>query len=249
MMADDKSILFGERDQELLFKAFAHLAANITRKSMNVIIGMIRLCIKDVVESSNITIPDAKRLDEAKRRELLENGIDEFLKRAKIGSAHRFEIRNGCLTIYERWRSIKSAIREERDIALEEILENKNSYIVGYDDQEVLLAAFAHYIHAVTGMERGAVVKLVRICMLEITIPRRINIKETRYLDEETRSDMIRDGIDLFIERARIDASRAAVVREDCLKVYQRWKEIRRVEPAREEIAVAELVAGEAMER
>mgnify|MGYP000985848207 FL=1 len=66
-MNEDKSALFGERDQELLFKAFAHFAARTTKKSINIIIGMIRLCIQEVIASSNMSIPETKKLDEIGR--------------------------------------------------------------------------------------------------------------------------------------------------------------------------------------
>ncbi len=229
-------------DQELLFKAFAHHAVNITRKSRNLVIGLIRVCINEVSEQSKLSIADTKMLNAEKRKELLEHGIDEFIKRAKVGSVHRKEIKSGCLSIYDRWCELKSSIRNERDVMLEEIISDSSSSLVGYEDQEVLLNAFTHYITNVTGFEKNSVIKLIRVCMLEVTIPKRVNLKEARYLDEETREEMIIDGINDYLRRMKIDGNNADVIRADCLKVYYRWKEIRRVEPDRDDIELDDLL-------
>ena len=241
-MNSEKKSLFGEHDQDLLFRAFAHLAATTTRKSINIIIGMIHICIQDVVESSKISILDARKLDEEKRRELLENGLDEFIRRAKIGAVQRRIIKNGCMSIYDKWKRIRSSIIEERDINLEELLDDPSSNLVGYEDQEVLLAAFTHYILSATGKEKNSIIKLIRICMLEVTIPKRVNFKETRFLDEETRREMVLSGIEEYIKKAHIGESQASIIKTDCMKVYERWKEIRRVNPDKDTIGLIELV-------
>jgi len=229
-------------DQELLFKAFAYHVANITRKSKNIVIGLIRVCINEVSEKSNMSIADTKKLNSEKRKELLEHGIDEFIKKAKVGSVHRKEIRNGCLSIYDRWCELKASIRHERDILLNEILEDTSSNIIGYEDQEVLLNAFAHYITTVTGYEKNSVIKIIRVCMLEVTIPKRVNLKETRFLDEKTREEMISAGIDGYLRRMKIEGKNAEIITADCMKVYYRWKEIRRVDPYKDEIGYEELL-------
>ncbi len=229
-------------DQELLFKAFAHHAVNITRKSRNLVIGLIRVCINEVSEKSNVSIADTKMLNNEKRKELLEYGIDEFIKRAKIGSVHRKDIKNGCLSIYDRWCELKSSILNERDVMLEEIISDTSSNLVGYEDQEVLLNAFTHYIVNVTGFEKNSVIKLIRVCMLEVTIPRRVNLKDARDLDEETREEMIIEGINDYLRRMKIDGNNADIIKADCLKVYYRWKEIRRVEPEKDDIELEDLV-------
>lgn len=234
--------LYYNYDQELLFKAFAHHAVNITRKSRNLVIGLIRVCINEVSERSNVNIADTKQLNDAKRKELLEHGIDEFIKRARVGSVHRKEIKSGCLSIYDRWCELKASIRNERDLLLEEIISDTGSNLIGYEDQEVLMNAFTHYITNVTGFEKNRVIKLIRVCMLEITIPRRVNLKESRYLDEETREEMITAGIDEYIRRMKITGNNAAIIKADCMKVYSRWKEIRRVDPEKDNIEFNELI-------
>lgn len=241
-MNNKRISIFGERDQELLFKAFAHHVAKITQKSIRVIIAMMHACVHDAITESRITIPDARKLDEQTRKELLESGIDEFLKRSKIGPLQRKEIKNGCMTIYERWRELRSKIRDENDIFIEEILDDETSSIAGYDDQEVLLTAFTHYITAVTGNDRRATARLIRVCMLEVTIPRKINLKDTRFLDETTRMEMIREGIMEYIKRTRTPENQADIILADCLKVYGRWKEIRRVNPEKEEFTLIEVI-------
>lgn len=189
-----------------------------------------------------MSIDDTKKLNDDDKLKLIESGIDEFLKRVKVGSVHQREIKKGCMTIYQRWREIRASLKEERDIHLEELLEDKSSNLIGHEDQEVLLAAFAHYISIATNKERNIVIKLIRVCMLEVTIPRRVNLKEVRHLDEETRLIMIIEGINEYFKRAHISKDQADTLRADCLKVYERWKEIRRVNPEQENINLPDLI-------
>jgi len=125
---------------------------------------------------------------------------------------------------------------------LEEIITDAGSNLVGYEDQEVLLNAFAHYITAVTGFEKNSVIKIIRVSMLEVTIPKRVNLKEARYLDEETREEMIIEGINDYLRRMKISGVNAEIIKVDCMKVYSRWKEIRRVDPEKDYIEFEELV-------
>jgi len=234
------STLFGNQDQELLLKAFALYISKITQKSINIVSGMIRMIIHDVVEEKKVMT--SQNFDENKREEILIETIDEFFKRAKIGSVHRYEIKTGCLNIYDKWKNIRNKFLEKRDINIKELLGDESSNLVGYEDQEVLLSAFSHYIHRIAGNDIEAVAKMIRICMLEVTIPKKVNFKEVRFLDSETREELIKDGIEEYIKKTNIDEKTAVLVRADCIKVYERWKEIRRVEPHREEVFFDELI-------
>lgn len=240
-MNEKRISLFGEKDQQLLFRAFAHYVARTTKKSINIIIGMIHVCIQEAAEKHMVSLQEARILEESKRKELLETGIDEFLKKTKVSNIHRSSIKQGCMSIYEKWRDIRASIIHERDIHLSELLSDPSSNIIGYDDQEVLLNAFTHYITRLTGSPRSSVAKLIRVCMLEVTIPRRINFKEARYLDESTRKELIIAGINEFIKRIQITDNRADIIMADCLKVYERWKEIRRDDPDKEEYNLEDL--------
>ena len=231
------SSFFGDKDMELMIKAFAHYIHKITNKNKNTVMGTIRLLIRE----SEVKLKEAKHLDEDMRLELLENSIEEFIKKAEVSPAHRRKIRTVCFQVYERWLELKKQ-KENINVEIADLLNESSINLMGFDDQEVLLQAFAHYIEKVVGLNIDSIVRTIRTCMLEVTIGERVSFKETRFLNEHTRLELVEQGVDEFLKKIGANSETAKVIKSDCLKVYNRWKEVRRISPSKDEIKLYELV-------
>jgi len=242
-MTEQRIFLFEGKDEDTLYNAFAHYISGITKKSINITIAMLHMCIQESVERSGIAVPDAKGLDDEKKKEFIENGIDNYLKKLNLSYIQKSEINHGCMTIYQNWYNIKSSIHLEKDIQHTEFIKDQPSGIIVYNDQEVLFKAFTHYIAGSTGKKEADVEKLIRACISGVTESRKINFKDIRHMDESLRRELIAAGINEYILKANITGSKAGIVLADCLKVYERWKEIRREDPEKEEYSMEDFTA------
>ena len=83
-MNEKRIILFDEKDEDLLYKAIAHYIARTIKKSINIIIAMLHLCVQETAEKSGVKGADATGIDPAKKREFIEKGVDEYLKKLSV---------------------------------------------------------------------------------------------------------------------------------------------------------------------
>ena len=234
-MSEKRIFLFDEKDEDILYRAFAHYIARSAKKSINIIIAMLHMCVQEAAEKSGVRGADATDINPAQKREFLGKGIEDYLKRTELSYIHLAEINKGCMIIYDKWMSLRTSARGGREIGLAELLGEHDADVLGYDDQEVLLNAFSRYVVRIPGIDVTGVQELIRSCILDVTRRHSINLRDARNLDEATRGRMITEGITEFIKRARLPRDRAELVMKDCLMVYERWKEICREDPGREE--------------
>ena len=115
---------YGEEDQELLLGTFALYYSRITQTDILEAGKIVRQSMFRVTSQENVTFKDTRFLDVRERKELVKEGINEFIAIAHVTSDIADKIREECLIIYEHWKRYKRRSPTNDEIELHNFLQD-----------------------------------------------------------------------------------------------------------------------------
>lgn len=93
----------GDEYQELLLKAFSHYISGIPGMGAAEAQTLIRSCVTDITKRHSVNLRDAKRLDEATRRNMIVEGVNDLVERVHLSPDRAEIIMKDILKVYDRW--------------------------------------------------------------------------------------------------------------------------------------------------
>ncbi len=115
---------------------------------------------------------------------------------------------------------------------------DKNNF--GYKDQEILIGAIAKHVAKTLKLSEGIVRGKIRITIDDIFNKNGLSLHDIKALKEKDRDEYTLDFLSIFFTKLNIDIKKRRNLKYDCLQIYERWKEYKRLEVGQAEEYIPE---------